>query len=247
MLDGAPTDHFDAVFAEIVRDVGARGGLNAFRRLNGRVLIALDGSKHFCSRKINCPHCSTRKRSDGEIEYFHSFVGATLVAPGHATALPLPPEFVRPQDGAKNQDCEPLAARRWLTRLDPTFAWAEPTYLGDDLHARQPMCANVLAVKGSFIFGCKPTSHKTLSEYLNGVELEGFSETVGVGAAKRIRRYRWMEGAPLRDGKDALLVNWLEVEIAKPDGKITYRHSFVTDLPVDRKNVAEIIACGRAR
>jgi hypothetical protein len=247
MLDGAPTDHFDGVFAEIVRNVDASGGLKSMRRLGGRVLIALDGSEHFCSRKIHCPRCSTRKRSDGETEYFHSFVGATLVAPGHATVLPLPPEFVRPQDGAKKQDCEPNAARRWLSRVGRDYAWLKPIYLGDDLYGHQPMCADVLAAGGSFIFGCKPSSHKTLIEYLTGIDLDGFSETIGVGSAKRVHRYRWMDGVPLRDGKDALTVNWLEIEISKPNGKVTYRNSFVTDLPITKQSAAEIAACGRAR
>ncbi|MBF0304166.1 MAG: transposase [Alphaproteobacteria bacterium] len=247
MLDGVPTDHFDAVFQHIVRDLEGSGGLKPLRRLGGRTLIALDGSEHFCSRKVHCPRCSTRKRSDGETEYFHSFVGATLVAPGHATVVPLPPEFVRPQDGAKKQDCEPNAARRWLSRLGPHYAWLNPVYLGDDIYARQPMCADVLAVGGSFIFGCKPSSHKTLTEYLTGVPLEEFSETVGVGSAKRIHRHRWMKDVPLRDGKDALAVNWLEIEISKPSGKVTYRNSFVTNLAVNRQSAAEIAACGRAR
>jgi hypothetical protein len=66
MLDGAPTDHFDAVFAHIVKDLDESGGLRSLRCLDGRVLIALDGSEHFCSRKLNCAHCSTRKRSDGQ-------------------------------------------------------------------------------------------------------------------------------------------------------------------------------------
>src|SRR5689334_3301290 len=83
MLDGVPTDHFDPVFATVVRDLEARGGLAPLRCLGGRVLIALDGSEHFCSRKVSCPHCSTRRRADGGTEFFHSFVGATLVAPGH--------------------------------------------------------------------------------------------------------------------------------------------------------------------
>ena len=181
------------------------------------------------------------------MEYFHSFVGATLVAPGHATVLPLPPEFVRPQDGAEKQDCETAAARRWLTRVGAAYAWLKPVYLGDDLYARQPMCEEVLGAGGSFIFVCKPSSHKTLSEYLDGVELDSFSETVGKGSAKRIHRYRWMEGVPLRDGKDALIVNWLGIEISKPNGKVTYRNSFVTDLAVDRETAAQIAACGRAR
>jgi len=38
---------------------------------------------------------------------------------------------------------------------------------------------------------------------------------------------------PMRDGRDALLVNWLEIEIVDASGKLTYRNSFVTDLPVD--------------
>lgn len=247
MLDGAATDHFDSVFANIVKDLDESGGLTRFRRLDGRILIALDGSEHFCSRKLNCPHCSTRKRSDGEIEYFHSFVSATLVAPGHTTVLPLPPEFVRPQDGAKKQDCETTAARRWLSRVGRAYAWLRPIYLGDDIYARQPMCADVLAEGASFIFTCKPSSHKTLSEYLEGVKLDSFSETDGIGSARRIYRYRWMADVPLRDGKDALTVNWLEIEISKPSGKVTYRNSFVIDLAVSRKNVAAIAACGRAR
>ncbi len=88
MLDGAPTDHFDAVFADIAHDVHARGGFAPLQCLGGRMLVALDGSEHFCSRKISCPHCSTRKRSDGETEYFHSFVGAALVAPAQASVFP---------------------------------------------------------------------------------------------------------------------------------------------------------------
>lgn len=247
MLDGAPTDHFDGVFDRIVRDLDESGGLRTMRRLDGRVLIALDGSEHFTSRKIHCPHCSMRKQADGEIEYFHSFLGATLVAPGQAAVTPLPPEFVRPQDGAEKQDCETRAARRWLKRQGQAHAWLKPVYLGDDLYSRQPMCEDVLAVGGSFIFVCKPSSHKTLSEYLTGVDLDHVSQTVGKGSARRIHRYRWMEGIPLRDGKDALCVNWLEIEIARPNGKVTYRNSFVTDLPVNRQTVAEIAACGRAR
>jgi hypothetical protein len=42
-----------------------------------------------------------------------------------------------------------------------------------------------------------------------------------------------------------MTVNWLSIEIVNAAGKITYRNSFVTDLPVDRDNVAELAACGR--
>ena len=106
LLDGVPPDRFEELFQHIVEDLDAAGGLDRMRRLDGRVLIALDGTEYFRSRKIDCPNCSTRQRRDGGVEYFHQVLAATLVAPGHAQALPLPPEFIRPQDGHAKQDCE---------------------------------------------------------------------------------------------------------------------------------------------
>ena len=43
----------------------AAGPLTAFRRPDNRVLIALDGTEHFCSRKLHCPRCLHRRRADG--------------------------------------------------------------------------------------------------------------------------------------------------------------------------------------
>lgn len=60
-------------------------------------------------------------------------------------------------------------------------------------------------------------------------------------------RYRWLCDEPLRGDAKAMSVNWLEMEIADAKGTITYRNSFITDLPVHRDNVAELAACGRAR
>ena len=252
MQGGAPPEHLDPLFAAIVGDLEASGDLDPLRCLAARVLIAQGGSEHFRSRKIHCRHCSTRRRADGEVEYFHAFLGASLVAPGHATVLPLPAGFLRPRDGAAKQDSEVEAARRWLARLGPTYAGLEPVHLGDDLFAHQPMVEAIRAQGASFILVCKPSSHKTLAAYLQGVLLDGYSESRGRGAARRIHRYRcqnwrWMSEVPLRDGDDALAVNWLEVEITRPDGKLTYRSCFVTDLPVDRLTVALLAACGRAR
>ena len=108
LLDGVPPAHFDEQFHAIAGDLDAHGALAPMRRLDGRVLVALDGTEFFRSRKLHCPNCSTRKRNDGATEYFHQMLAATLVAPGQARTLPLPPMFVRPQDGVRKQDCERL-------------------------------------------------------------------------------------------------------------------------------------------
>lgn len=244
MLDGVPPAAFDPLF---LRAIEAAGPLTRFQRLGGRVLIALDGTEYFCSRKIHCPQCSSRRRSDGGTEYFHAFLGASLVAPGHQQVLPLPPESIAPHDGAAKQDCERGAAKRWLARQGPGLAHLRPVYLGDDLFACQPIVAAIQQAGGNFILTCKPSSHPTLTEYLQGVRLEEHRESVCKRGKRSTTIYRWLSGVPLRDSADAIPVNWFSIEIRDAKGKRTYYNSFVTDLPVTADTVAELAACGRAR
>ena len=255
MLDPADPALLYPMFAAVLRELEQAGGLSAFRRLGNHVLIALDGSEYFCSNKISCAHCSTRLRgkgkdkdkNPGKTEYFHAMLGATLVAPGHNQVVPLEPEFISPQDGAAKQDCESRAMQRWLAKHGAQYAPLNPIYLGDDLHSRQPTCEAVVATRGNFLFVCKPDSHPLIQEYITGIELPSHTVQVKRGRKKFTNRYRWLSDVPLRDGDDALKVNWLEIEIRDVDGNVTYRNSFITDLPVNRDNVAELAACGRAR
>ncbi|HEX8584132.1 MAG TPA: ISNCY family transposase, partial [Allosphingosinicella sp.] len=114
MLDPVHPSHLQPAFDQTLDMLRRHGGLRAFQRLDGRVLIALDGTEYFCSQKLGCPQCLTRQRGNGKTETYHAMLAGTLVAPGHAMALPLMPEFIAPQDGAEKQDCERNAAKRWL-------------------------------------------------------------------------------------------------------------------------------------
>jgi hypothetical protein len=247
MLDPAEPGLLYPVFGAVVAELIQSRGMDSFRQSDDHVLIALDGTETFRSYKLHCPNCSKRLRSNGKTEYFHTVLGATLVSPGHNHVVPLEPEFVVPQDGAEKQDCENRAAHRWLAAHGAQYAPLNPIYLGDDLFSHQPMCEAVLAAKGHFLFVCKPATHSLIQEYITGVRLESVTERVKQGRSWSTHRYRWMNGVPLRDGKDALAVNWLEIEIADAAGAVTYRNSFITDLPVNRKTVPRRAACGRAR
>lgn len=247
MLDPVSPERFDAVFAAVVGELEHTGGLAAFRRLTGHVLIALDGTEYFRSAKLYCEQCSQRTRAGGKTEYFHNAVIPALVAPGHGRVVPLEPAFIVPQDGHEKQDCESRAARRWLSAHGRRYAGLGAIFLGDDLYSRQPICQAALDAGGHFLFVCKPDSHPTVQEYLTGIALPEHVERHKDGRARFVYRYRWLADVPLRDGADALAVNWLSIEISNPAGKLTYRNSFVTDLPVDDTTVAELAACGRAR
>jgi hypothetical protein len=158
------------------------------------------------------------------------------------------PEFIAPQDGAGKQDCERNAAKRWLTAHGKRVAELRPIYLGDALFSAQPLAEAVRATGADFLFVCKQDSHKTLYEFLAGAALERREETERKPGRRSLTyRYRWLNDVPLRDGKDALGINWLGVSIRDAAGKTTYDGAFVTSLPLTPDNVAEVAACARAR
>jgi hypothetical protein len=248
MLDAVSPAALQPCFDQVLQQLRERDGLKAFQRLAGRTLVALDGTEYFCSQKLSCPQCLTRKRSNGKSEHYHAMLAAMIVAPGHNMVLPLMPEFITPQDGAEKQDCERNAAKRWLIAHGERVAGLRPVYLGDALFSCQPLAEAVLETGADFLFVCKKDSHKTLYEFLAGASLEQRSVTERKPGNRSLTyRYRWIEGVPLRDGKDALDVNWLAISIIDAKGKITYDGAFVTSLPVTADNVAEIAACARAR
>jgi hypothetical protein len=247
MLDPVHPSLLRPAFDQAVAALRERGVMKAFQRLDGRALVALDGTEYFCSQKLGCPHCQTRKRANGKIESHHSMLAAALVAPGHAMVVPLMPEFIVKPDGAEKQDCERNAAKRWLATHARRMAPLRPIYLGDDLFACQPIAEAVLSNGGDFLFTARPDSHKTLYDFMNGATHDELTIRRKEGARTLTSRYRWFTGAPLREGKDALTVNWIGLTIADAKGKTTYEGAFVTSLPVTRQTVAEIAACARAR
>ena len=246
-LDGVAPEYFDDNFFHVIEMAGKAGEKVIRNVLDGRTLIALDGSEYFSSNKVCCPSCSKRTLRDGSIEYFHRFLAAVIVRPFSHLVFSLPPEFIHPQDGATKQDCEWRAAQRWLAKTAPRCRDYNPVYLGDDLFARQDICAKILNEGGDFIFTCKDTSHKTLREFRNGLEPETFQETKTSAGKKRNYRYSWLCNLPIRDGEDALTVNWIDLQISLPNGKVTYHASFITSLLPTRDNIVELAACARAR
>jgi len=247
MLDPVHPAHLQPVFDQVLDTLHRQGGLAPFRRLSGRVLVALDGTEYFCSQKLGCPQCLTRHRANGRTESYHALLAATLVAPGHAMALPLMPEFIAPQDGAEKQDCERNAAKRWLAAHGGRLGHLRPIYLGDDLFACQPVAEAIRAAGGDFLLTAKPSSHKALYDFMQGASLDEQTVTQKAAGKRLTHRYRWFQDAPLRDGRDAMPVNWVGVTVTDAKGKATYSSAFVTSLPITPETVAEIVACARAR
>jgi hypothetical protein len=186
-------------------------------------------------------------RSDGGKEYYHSFLSATVVRANTSTIFPLPPEFITPQDGDMKQDCEYKAVMRWFDNYIDFCKKLNPVYLGDDLYAKHDICSRILKEGGNFIFTCKDSSHKTLCEFRKGLKEAQHIEKIVKGKQISNYKYSWIENLPIRDGDDALLVNWICIEIVNSKGKVTYNASFITNIKPCRENISQLISSARAR
>ena len=50
-----------------------------------------------------------------------------------------------------------------------------------------------------------------------------------------------MSGVPIRDGEDALKVNWFEITVASPSGERRYHNAFATDHDVGNENYCKTL------
>ena len=146
-LDGIACQSVYPAFDMAIEQLTQHQGLKPFLHLDGRILIALDGSQFH----VSCSQCSTRKRNHDSTEYYHSVLCATVVAPQHNRVIALRPEFITPQDGAAMQDCEINAAKRWLDHNLTRYQHLRPVYLGDDLYSRQPLCQTLIERDAEFL------------------------------------------------------------------------------------------------
>lgn len=251
LLDPVPPETLFPLMAHVGDELYRHGHLDAFRSVNSTFLIALDGTDFFSSDTLSCPHCSHSKQKNGKTLNRHIVVTPVLLAPGQRNVVMLPPEFVTPQDGHAKQDCELAASARWLKQWGPHYGAWGVTYLGDDLYCHQPHCERVLEQNASFIFTCLPQSHQVLYEWIEDFLRNGTVHTVEHtrwdGKKRLLDTYRYVNQVPLRDGEDALMVNWCELVTTAQDGKELYRNAWATSHAIDDASVTAIASAGRAR
>ena len=253
LVDTLFCEDFQEDFWFLLDELKEQQRLLQFRNELNTYSIALDGVNFFSSEKISCPKCLKREDRSGTEHFYHSAITPVFVKPGQAQVLPLPPEFIVPQDGSEKQDCERVAAKRWLARHQEHFPDDTVTYLGDDLYANQPLGQLIAETHHQFfIFVCKPESHVGLYEWIDFLEKTNSVAKVTQrhwnGKHGEIWQYRFAQQVPLRNGDAALLVNWFELVMThEKTGAILYQNSFVTNHAITAANVIPLAQVGRTR
>ena len=251
LLDATEPGRVKPLFSYIFNALNQVGVVETYRSVNQTLLLVFDGTEYFSSHTIQCPNCSIRHHPNGAVTSCHTALTPVLVKPGLDKGIPLAPEFVRPPDGAEKQECELNAAKRWLAACGGDYSPLGVTLLGDALYCHEPFCRDALNRGFGFILVCQPASHPIVSEWVDFLDRGGAVRTVvrrrWTGQRREIDTYRYAQAIPLRDGDDALVVNWCELTTTDESGNVLYHNTFVTNLALDDRKVLEVVAAGRCR
>jgi TfoX/Sxy family transcriptional regulator of competence genes len=228
-----------------------QGVVKRFRSFANTLLVAIDGTGYFYSESIHCDQCSVAHHRDGRVTYSHTALMPAVVGPDIPQVIPLEPEFVTPQDGHKKQDCEAMAAKRWIRSMGNRLSLLGVTLLGDALYATQTMIKVVVKKKLNYLFVAKPKHHKYLYEELQSFEklgeIQKLKRTQWTGKKHRHLLYRYINRVPLVDAEHPIEVNWVEFSITNDKGEITYRTAFITNHLITEQNVEALVKAGRCR
>lgn len=118
ILDAVNPVALEPAFLALHHAASHAGLFQHYAYLDGRVLIALDGTGHFSSHAIACPHCCIKHHRHAGPEYYHQLLGAVVVPPDYPVVIPLAPEPITKGDGAPRMmasapppsDCLPACA-----------------------------------------------------------------------------------------------------------------------------------------
>lgn len=248
VVDQVPSTDIEPLFHHFFNRVQRGKHLEQFRYIDGKYIVAIDGTQYFESESISCPCCLTKTMKNGNKLYYHQVVAATIVRPGLRQVIPLAPEPIKNTDGNAKQDCERNAGKRLVEKIRDTHPKLGIIITGDDLYSNGPFIKHLKEHRMSYIIVAKPGDHKFMFECLADFEEFGDINNLSYQDDKgKTHIYKWINGVPLHKNQEKDdFVNYFEYTIMNGD-KRNYHCSWVTDMEVSELNVKELVSGGRAK
>jgi hypothetical protein len=255
ILDSMNPKLLQPLFTKLLHYLQENEILESYKYM-GHYLIINDGTNYYSSKHIHCEKCLTKthknKKNEETIHYHHQVITPIIASPNQKEILPLMPEFIENEDGQNKQDCEINAQKRWLQKSGDLKLDAKIIVMGDDISSREPYCRDILEDKKSFLFVAKRKSHKFMYTIIDNLESNNeldFSEKKEKNG-NEIKQYKmkFTNQVSLNGNKEALKVNWIEVERIDENSKKTpYHNAFVTDIKITKSNCFELAKIGETR
>jgi hypothetical protein len=244
-IDGINPSEFHPAFSVLLEELRSQGIWESRHVLEGYTPISIDGTGYYCSGKKSCPHCLVKTLRNGEKRYYHQMLGAVQMHPDVKTVFPVGGEAIVRQDGATKNDCEQNAAKRLIPRICKELKQDKLLFVLDGLYATGPMIKLIKEHQASFVTVIKEGYVLIQAQRLaEQKELEEHSWSNG----KTKSTVRFTNGLILNGQHREQLVNYVEYQqVDVKTGKTRYANTWITDIPITKANVKEIVAVGRSR
>jgi hypothetical protein len=224
-------------------------------RLQGRLVVLIDGTGFLVFRKRHCEHCLTRRYGDKTL-YLHQVLEAKLLGPG-GLVLSLATEFIdnhdmpdeaqQPDADKRKQDCELKAYARLMPKVRAVLPQLRICMVGDGVFACGAGFQIAQDHNAAFLYVFKEGRLPTAWQDFQGLLRLCPEQRVECHTPERVHQvYRWVEKLDYIDS-DHRPWQWTAVqcEETEPQGqKHLWAWVVSSDLKVDRDHVVEVAQRG---
>jgi len=219
-------------------------------RLQGRFVIAVDGTGYLVFRRKHCDRCLVRRHGT-KTYYLHQVLEAKLVGPA-GLALSVGTEFIENADAGDaeasperiKQDCELNALIRLAPALKRDFPQMPICLTGDALYA----CGRVFALaekyRWSYFLTFKPGQMPAVWDEFQRLLKLSPQNTLRIEHPNGVRQvYRWINGLSYHDDQGQTHA-FNALQCKETAGGKTTTFAWITDRRVTEKNVIELATKG---
>ncbi len=247
ILDPVEPEALRPMFKQVFCQLQRGKALETMVFVQGHYLLALDGTGYFSSTQIHCASCLEQHHRNGTVTYAHQLLGAALIHPDKREVIPLMPEPIVKPDGARKNDCERNAAKRFLTKFRQDHPHLQVIVTEDSLSSNAPHIEMLHEHNVHYLLGVKEGDHAFLFQQVTQAEQAGrvtYYERQDAATGAH-HRFRFVSNMPLNASHAALRVNFIECW-ETINGKVQH-FSWVTDLRVNKGTVYRLMQGARAR
>ena len=248
VLDKVDASPLRRQFVKFFYDLKDDGLLKAYEVLGGYLICSVDGVQHFSSAHVHCNQCLKSQHRDGTTTYSHAMLGAVLVHPDQREVFVMGAEHIINQDGAVKNDCELNSHKRLTTWLARHYKEEKLLMVEDALYANGPHLRALMEQDWAYVINVKPLKHKALFQLMDTRQQQTKARKTLTKTDHKgnTYTYQWSNTMTFNNTHPDIKVNMVIVDVKSKKGK-TKRFSFITSIPITRRNVEEIVRIGRSR
>ncbi len=247
ILDPVQPTHLIPIFKDLFEHLDEQNILEDRRYLD-HFLISVDGTGTYSSNVIGCSHCLTKNHKNGNVEYHHQLLGASVVTPNMKTVFPVYGEAITCQDGSTKNDCERNACKRLLPHIRSILPNQKIIVLLDALYADGPTIKALQKEEINMNYIIVIKEGYVLEQVMQLRKRDELQEYQWQKDKNTLCKFKWMSNLILNGANQDVIVNYLEYEeYDSRKGIVNYSNKWITDIELNKANVDQVAQAGRTR